>query len=324
MAVYTHISAEDVSALLLKYDVGTLIALKGIAEGVQNSNFFVETTKGRYFLTLYETSIDPNDLPFFHDMLGHLHRAGCRVPSFIDDRNGNWLQNVAGRPACLIEFLSGISLSEPNAEQSFAVGAALGEVHSALSTFDRNRPNILGVDSWLALAKKCDGDALEEILPGLSDRIVSECAFLSENWPRHLPQSVIHADLFPDNVLTLGNDISGLIDFYFACTDITAFDLAITHAAWSFSPNGKIYHPHIGSALCRGYLQSHGLSLEEMDAMPILLRGASMRFLLTRCYDWINTPANALVTRKDPLAFLARLDFYADNANHKTILNTTI
>ncbi len=310
MAVYTQVSAEAASALLGRYDVGRLTALKGIAEGVENSNFLVETDRLRFILTLYENRVDPADLPYFHDMLAHLHAKSCLVPRFIEDREGRWLQDVAGRKACLIEFLSGVSVSEPDAPLAMEVGKSLGEMHSALADFGGTRPNPLGQSHWQPLFEKCDELATEALHPGLSDRIAAECAFLQVHWPQDLPRSAIHADLFPDNVLILDGKVTGLIDFYFACTDARAYDLAVTHCAWSFGP-GDTYRADIGDALVAGYLDQVPLSEVEAAALPILARGACLRFLLTRLYDWINTPAGALVSRKDPLAFLRRLDHYS-------------
>ena len=320
MAVYTILGAEDVSALLARYDVGELIALKGIAEGVENSNYFVETTKSRFILTLYESRVDPADLPFFYALLKHLHEAGCKVPRFIADRNGDWLQEVAGRPACLIEFLQGVSVTKPTLAQARSTGAALGQMHSALADFCETRPNSLGLSAWRPLAERCSDDDLDAIQPGLTARITFECDYLEEHWPSNLPVSAIHADLFPDNVLMLGDEVTGLIDFYFACTDLRGYDLAVTHSAWCFSADGRRFDAPVSAALLGGYSATCPLDVPTRDALPVLFRGACLRFLLTRCYDWINTPANALVTRKDPLAFLRRLEFYADAKNHAALM----
>jgi len=320
VAVYTQVSAEDAASFLAKYDAGELISFKGIAEGVENSNYLVETTKSKYFLTLYESRVDPAQLPFFHDLLGHLKQAGCLVPAFIHDREDNWLQQLCGRPACLIEFLSGVSPSEPGAAQANAIGTALGELHLALRDFDGHRPNSMGLAEWRRLANECGDAALDDIAPGLAARIDEELSLLERDWPVHLPHSVIHGDLFPDNVLMLGNTLSGLIDFYFACTEIRSFDIAVTHAAWSFSSDGAHYLPQIGTAILDGYRQTHGIDAETLSALPLLFRGACLRFLLSRCYDWVNTPAGALVTPKNPTAFLYRLDFYANPANKDIIL----
>lgn len=313
MAVYTQVSAEAASALLARYDVGKLIAMKGIAEGVENSNFLIETDQSRFILTLYESRTNPADLPYFHDLLAHLHAKECLVPRFIEDRKGRWLQDIAGRKGCLIEFLSGVSVSEPQADVAHNVGQALGAMHAALDGFEQTRPNPLGLSDWRPLFAKCDSTESEKLLPGLTARIAAECDYLERSWQRNLPTSAIHADLFPDNVLTLDGKVTGLIDFYFACTDARAFDLAVTHAAWSFSADGSIYNAEIGDAIVAGYLSRAALNTAERAALPILARGACLRFLLTRLYDWINTPADAMVSRKDPLAFLRRLDHYTEH-----------
>ena len=320
MAVYTALGPEQVSTLLARYDVGELMALKGIAEGVENSNFFVETTKSKYILTLYENRVDPADLPFFYALLKHLHEADCNVPRFIADRDGQWLQEIAGRPACLIEFLQGVSVTTPTPPQVRSTGAALGQMHAALADFGETRPNSLGVAAWRPLADSCTVAGLESIQSGLAKRIADECNFVEAHWPRDLQRSAIHADLFPDNVLMLGNDVTGLIDFYFACTDASGYDLAVTHSAWCFSNDGCNFDSGLSAALLAGYSSAFQIDVPTRDAFATLLRGACLRFLLTRCYDWINTPANALVTRKDPLAFLRRLDFYSDDANIARIM----
>lgn len=318
MAVYTHVPAEEIDAFLARYDAGRLVSAKGIAEGVENSNYLLETTgadgKGhRYILTLYEKRVDEADLPFFMDLLDHLGARGCLVPRFIADREGKRLQQLGGRPACLIEFLTGISVTEPTAAQSKAAGAALGQLHRAAEGFAGERRNALDIAGWHDLAAKC-GDHFDDIAPGLGQRVTDELAYLDAHWPAGLPRAVIHADLFPDNVLMLGDEVTGLIDFYFSCTDIRAYDLAVTHSAWVFSNDGARFFADRSAALLAGYQAAHGLSDAEQTAFPILCRGAALRFLLTRAYDWINTPADALVTRKDPLAYLRRLDFYARTA----------
>jgi homoserine kinase type II len=321
LAVYTQLGPEQVSALLNQYDAGKLVALKGIAEGVENSNFFVETTKSRYILTLYENRVDPDDLPFFYALLKHLHDAGCKVPRFMSDIDGQWLQTVAGRPACLIEFLNGVSVTQPTPAQARSTGAALAHMHNALADFELTRPNSLGVSAWRALSARCTAAGLDSIADGLATRIAAECDFLETNWPNHLPTGAIHGDLFPDNVLMLGDNVTGLIDFYFACTDIRAFDVAVTHSAWCFSNDGASFDHDVSAAMLKGYTSLAALDRDSRAALPVLMRGACLRFLLTRCYDWINTPADALVTRKDPLAFLRRLDFYSDEDQVARMLN---
>lgn len=315
MAVYTAVPAEALAQFLSAYDCGTLVSAKGIAEGVENSNYLVETTGHdgsghRYILTLYEKRVDPADLPFFIDLLDHLGDKGCLVPRFISDRDGRRLQELCGRPACLIEFLTGVSVTAPTAPQAFAAGRAMAEMHMAARDFTGTRPNTLGLEGWAPLAASCDG-GLDRIAPGLEARVNAELAHLLDVWPRDLERSVIHADLFPDNVLMLGDAVTGLIDFYFSCTDVRAYDLAVMHGAWCFDADGATYHADRGDALVAGYQSVLPLSAAERSAFATLCRGAALRFLLTRAYDWINTPPDAMVTRKDPLAYLRRLDFYA-------------
>ena len=315
MAVYTQVPAEEMAHFLTRYDTGALISAKGIAEGVENSNYLVETQdedgrRERFILTLYEKRVNEADLPFFMDLLDHLGARGCKVPRFISDKQGNKLQQLCGRPACLIEFLSGVSVTEPTPPQAASTGRALGEMHVAARGFTGTRRNSLDLAGWHDLANKC-GAHLDQIAPGLAARVRDELTFLDAHWPAGLEQGIIHADLFPDNVLMRGDEVGGLIDFYFSCTDIQAYDLAITHGAWSFSADGGTYHPAVGAALVRGYTSVHPLVDAERAVFPTLCRGAALRFLLTRAYDWINTPPDAMVTRKDPLAYLRRLDFYA-------------
>ncbi len=310
MAVYTQVAAEEMAALLSRYDVGTLVSAKGIAEGVENSNFLIDTTGGRYILTLYEKRVDAADLPFFLKLLDHLADRSLPVPRAIRDRSGQQLQVVAGRPACLIEFLPGVSVTRPTTAQAYSTGAAIGRMHAALQSFDATRNNSLGLAGWRELSKRC-GDDLNKIAPGLRQRVGEELTWLESSWPHALPRVVIHADLFPDNVLMRGDDVGGIIDFYFACTEVRAWDVAVAHAAWSFGVDGTTYNPSVGGAIIAGYDQTFGLSDAERAAFPALARGACLRFLLTRAWDWLNTPADAMVTRKDPIAFLRRLDHYA-------------
>ena len=309
MAVYTQVSAEALGAFLARYDHGELVSAKGIAEGVENSNYMVDTTSGRFILTLYEKRVSADDLPFFMAMLDHLADRGNLVPRALPDRDGVLIQTLEGRPACLIEFLSGVSVSFPTPAQARAAAAALGALHRDLGDFAGTRPNTLGVASWRPLLERC-GSALDGIAPGLFAQIDTALATVEAQWPHDLPRAAIHADLFPDNVLMLGDRVTGLIDFYFACTEIRAYDLAVMHGSWAFDAAGMPLDPAVGTALIEGYTDSFSLSAAERAALPVLACGACIRFLLTRAWDWLNTPADALVTRKDPLAYLRRLEAY--------------
>ena len=309
MAVFTPVTAADLAGFLIRYDVGSATSFKGIAEGVQNSNFLVETTRARFILTLYEDRVDIDDLPWFLALMTHLADKGLPVPRPVTDRDGVALQMLNGRPACMIEFVTGVSVSEPSPEHCHAMGAALGRLHAATTEFATPRVNSLGVAAWPAMADRCD-DRFAEIDTKLA-AIINDGLAATRDWPPGLPGGAMHTDLFPDNVLFSGHGVTGLIDFYFACTDLRAYDYAVTHAAWCFSVAGDAHYPERAAALAAGYAETQGLSAAEIAALPRLGEGAALRFTLTRAYDWINTPAGALVTRKDPMAFARRLQWYA-------------
>ena len=310
MAVYTSVTAADLAAFLQRYDIGTATSFKGIAEGVQNTNYVLETTRARYILTLYEDRVETAALPWFLSLTTHLASKGLPVPRPITDKAGTALQMLNGRPACVIEFVSGVSVTEPTPAQSRAAGMALGRLHTAVADFPDQRPNNLGHGRWPAMLLRCGGQTgtIDAALP----QLIAAGLAATADWPADLPLATIHADLFPDNVLMLDGDVTGLIDFYFACTDLRAFDFAVTHAAWCFSDDGRAYYPERAAGLAAGYAETHGLSDSEIAALPRLGQGAALRFLLTRAYDWLNTPAGALVTRKDPMAFARRLQWYGD------------
>ena len=268
MAVYTHLDDRTLAALLREFDVGTLVSAKGIAEGVSNSNWMVDTSQGRFILTMYERRIELGDLPFFLGLLDHLAAHHCPVPRTIHDRAGNsfrWLDDPASpggtsKALALIEFLPGISIDRPEPDQALAVGKALAGIHLASADFPMSRENTLGFAAWKPLADSCGEEGLASIDPALPDLVRNELAYLGTQWPQGLPRSVIHADLFPDNVLMMGDKVTGLIDFYFACNDLTAYDLAVTHAAWCFDKNGRGFRPEIGAALVEGYESVRPLS----------------------------------------------------------------
>ena len=308
MAVYTQVSAEALGAFLTKFDVGELVSAKGIAEGVENSNYLVDTTKGRFILTLYEKRVAADDLPYFMALLDHLDAKGLPVPPAIKDRAGVEIHELEGRPACLIKFLPGVSVSHPTVAQAHAAGAAMGRMHAALVDFPLTRANSMGAETWQSLFERCGNfDQIESDLHTYVEEYLDHVLYF---WPSDLPHAAIHADLFPDNVLMRGDEVGGLIDFYFACTDIRAYDLAVMHTAWAFDPAGHNYLPEIGRALIEGYDSTFTLSPAERQALNLLCQGACIRFFLTRAWDWLNTPADALVTRKDPMAYMRRFRFY--------------
>lgn len=324
MAVYTQLSAEVLAGLIAHYDVGELISAKGIAEGVSNSNWLVETTGGagagagadgrRFILTMYERRIDTADLPFFLGLLDHLSARGAPVPRTIHDRDGAAYRMLDGKAVALIEFLPGVSVGHPTVAQAHAVGRALAEMHLAAQDFEGHRDNDLGPDTSARVLAACGAAGLAAIDPALPE-LIGEAERVAAAWPGGLPRSVIHSDLFPDNVLMIGERVTGLIDFYFACEDAMAYDLAVTHAAWSFTAGGHEYRAAVGAAVLDGYRQKRALSPKEVAAFPVLAQSACLRFVSSRAQDWIDTPPGALVTRKDPMDFARRLQFYrADGA----------
>jgi homoserine kinase type II len=308
MAVYTDVTDEALFAFLADYDLGEVLSFKGIAEGVENSNFLLHCQRGFYILTLYEKRVNPDDLPFFIGLMEHLatKKLSCPVP--VKRRDGAALGTLAGRPAAIVTFLDGVSARKPEALHCAETGRALAQLHLAGQGFALSRHNALSVDHWPALFEASRARA-EEVSPGLATEIAAELDALRRLWPSDLPQGVIHADLFPDNVFFIGRKLSGVIDFYFACTDALAYDLAICLNAWCFETDGS-FNATKGRALLQGYQSLRPLAPSESDALPVLARGAAMRFLLTRLYDWLNVPPGALVRPKNPLEYLSKLRFH--------------
>lgn len=308
MAVYTHVSADEIEEFIADYDVGEVISLKGIAEGVENSNYLLSTTKDRYILTLFEKRVNEDDLPFFMGLMKHLSDKGINCAEPIKDKNGHVLKELCGRPSALISFLNGLSVTKTSTQNCRELGDAMAEMHIAVQGFEMSRINNLSVDGWRILTEKCE-DRADECIQGLSTVIHDEMEFLKKNWPKGLPEGIIHADLFTDNVFFLDGKLSGLIDYYFACTDIFVYDIAICINAWCFEKDGS-FNATKAASLVSGYQKHRPLSTAEIDALPILCRGSALRFLLTRLYDWLNQVEGALVKVKDPLEYLSKLQFH--------------
>jgi homoserine kinase type II len=308
MAVYTDVTADDLNEFLAGYDIGELLAYKGIAEGVENSNFLLHTGAGNFILTLYEKRVAEQDLPFFLALMEHLAGRGITCPQPVKNRNGGMLGRLAGRPAAIVTFLDGLWIRRPSASHCAAVGEALARLHLTGADFGKRRANALGIESWRALYAHAK-DRGDSVRPGLCAEIARELDALDKSWPRNLPQGVIHADLFPDNVFFLGDKLSGLIDFYFACTDTLAYDVAICLNAWCFEADHS-FNVTKGRALLKSYANVRALSGEERAALPVLARGAAVRFLLTRLIDWLAVPDGALVKPKDPLEYYRKLRFH--------------
>ncbi|WP_181705897.1 homoserine kinase [Chthonobacter rhizosphaerae] len=313
MAVYTEVSDDELAAFLTRYDLGGLVSLKGIAEGVENSNFLLRTETGTYILTLYEKRVNPNDLPFFIGLMEHLAAAGITCPQPVKARNGEALGDLAGRKACIVTFLDGVWVKRPTVTHCRQLGEVLAKLHLAGRDFKMARPNALSVGSWRPLFDQ-SRDRADEVVPGLVAEIDADLDALEDGWPADLPAGVIHADLFTDNVFFLKDRLSGLIDFYFACTDSFAYDVAICLNAWCFEPTHEL-NVTKSRAFLTAYAEIRPFTDAEIAALPMLARGAAMRFFLTRLYDWLTTPAGALVKKKDPLEYLRKMRFHRSVAS---------
>ena len=308
MAVYTEVSDEELGAFLDAYDLGPLMSYKGIAEGVENTNFYLQAGTGSYILTLYERRVREADLPFFLALMEHLADRGLACPQPVQDREGRVLGRLCGRSAVIVTFLDGVSVKRPKAAHCRALGRALARLHRAGADFAMERPNALSLPAWPGLFAAAEAQA-DGVAPGLAARTRAALAELEADWPSDLPTGVIHADLFTDNVFFLREEVSGLIDFYFACTDALAYDLAICLNAWCFEADGA-YNLTKGRALIAGYESERPLGADEVAALPVLARGAALRFMLTRLVDWLNVPKGALVRPKDPLEYDRKLAFH--------------
>jgi len=308
MAVYTDVAVEDLEAFLAGYALGELRSYKGIAEGVENSNFLLHTTSGYFILTLYEKRVAAHDLPFFLGLMRHLHARGLNCPQPVATRDGEILGKLAKRPAAIVTFLDGVWVRRPAVWHCAAVGDALARLHLAGADFSLKRKNTLSVAGWSALYSQAAARA-DSVHRNLSNAIAAELDNCDRNWPKKLPQGIIHADLFPDNVFFLDEELSGLIDFYFACNDTLAYDLAICLNAWCFESDHS-YNVTKGRALLQAYTKARPLTEQEKAAFPLLCRGASLRFLLTRLVDWLEEPPGALVRKKDPLEYYRKLRFH--------------
>lgn len=308
MAVYTEVPDGDLAAFLELYDLGHVVSCKGIAEGVENSNYLLQTTQGNFILTLYEKRVARADLPFFLGLMDHLAAKGLSCPTPIKARDGEALHELCGRPAVIVSFLKGVWPRRPTEKHCQQLGGALADLHLKGRDFEIKRANALSLEGWHKLVDATKARA-DEVEPGLAAAITGELAYLEKNWPKGLEVGVIHADLFPDNVFFLDDRLSGLIDFYFACTDFLAYDLAVCINAWCFELNGS-FNVTKARLLVKSYNAVRPIPAAEMQALPVLCRGSALRFLLTRLYDWLNHPPGAFVKPKDPLEYLRKLRFH--------------
>ncbi len=305
MAVYTDITDSELEQFLLDFELGRALVFKGVAEGVENSNFMLETPAGRFFLTVYERRVDPADLPFFLGLLQWLgaHDFPSAIP--VADREGRILKSIRDKPAALVTFLPGLSVRRPGVAHCRQAGEGLARLHHAANGYPGRRRNNLGHQAWLSLFEPLAHEA-DTLKPGLARTIFADIAMLARAWPVDLPEGVIHADFFPDNVFFTDGAFAGAIDFYFAAWDALAYDLAVALNAWCFEPDGS-FNITAARALIAGYERRRPLNVAEKSALPLLAHGAAMRFFLTRLNDWRATPAGSLVKPHDPLEYERKL-----------------
>jgi len=308
VAVYTHVDDEALCAFLEDYDVGQLLSAKGIAEGVENTNYLVRADRGTFILTLYEQRVSREDLPFFLHLMEHCADRGIAAPRPIHRRDGGLVSTLCGRAAALVTFLDGVAARRPGPVLCAELGHGLAAFHNATRDFGMHRPNSLGVTAWAPLFAASRQKA-DDVIPGLAAEMDRELCHLGANWPAGLPAGIIHADLFPDNAFFVRQKLSGIIDFYFACNDLLAYDLAICLNAWCFEDDGA-FNVTKSRAMTNAYAAARPLPRQEYEALPVLWRGAALRFLLTRLHDWLRVPDGALVTPKDPRPYFDRLRFH--------------
>ena len=308
MAVYTHLSDEEIRKFLTEYDIGQLLNFSEIAEGVENSNFLLTTSSNKYILTLYEKRVDPHDLPFFLKLLSHLASSGLSCPLPVEARDGKALRTLGGKPAAIVTYLQGSWPRQTTLDQCKALGSTMAMMHEFGKSFQGIRTNALTLTAWRPLLDSCRLPE-REVYINLFNELNQELKWLEANWPKSLPSGIIHADLFPDNVFFKDDNLSGVIDFYFACNDFLAYDIAVCINAWCFDEN-ELFNFKKSSCILSAYNEMRTLSKEEVASLPVLIRGSAIRFLLTRLYDWLNHPEDALVKPKDPMSYLKKLRFH--------------
>ncbi len=320
MAVYTQLTEEDVKGFLAHYDIGALRSFEGIVEGIDNTNFLV-VADARYILTVFESRIRAEELPYFLGYSGWLAERGIPCPKPMQGRDGEVIRTLKGKPAALVQFLEGKGNPDITPAHTALVGDLDAKMHLAAQDFLPWRENNLSLAGWRIIFDKIAPRA-DEVFPGMEKLIRHELAFLEEHWPGGLPSGPVHADLFPDNVFFTYNAgvpaLSGVIDFYFACNDSFAYDLMICLNAWCFDDRQR-FVPELASALLKSYRDVRPLEDAELRALPLLARAAALRFLVTRAHDWIFRVPGALVNPKNPMDYVMRLKFFQQDDTLATL-----
>ncbi len=323
MAVYTNLNEEQVKHFLKRYEIGDLISFSGITEGIENTNFYLKTSNGNYILTIFEKRVEVKDIPFFIKIMLHLNKKGYYCPKPICDKKNNFIQNLNGKPTIIVNFLPGKSKKNFTSRDCYQIGSSMGLMHYYSKDFELERDNSLSIKGWQTLITNCNNtipaSLLEKLKPNLMEELQNSFELFLEFWPRDLPKGFIHADLFPDNVFFINDKITGVIDFYFSCTDILTYDLAIAINAWCFDKKHNFLEKNYQSLLS-GYNSERKLSEDENFFLPLLCQAAALRFLLTRLFDWVHTPIEANVVPKNPEEYIIKHQYFkklVNNVNYK-------
>ena len=313
MGVYTKVSNAEITEFLKSYSLGDFISLTDTDDGIENTNYVLKTEQGQFILTLYERLDYVDELAFFMDLTEHLSHAGLPVPNAVKNNNGEPLGDLCGRRAAIVEFLNGQTLGTLTPEHCYNMGEMLAKMHVKGFDFKHQRPNPDGQGAWQGFYDRCDVTQTLAFNPLIPDMVEDELHYLQTAWPHHLPTGIVHADAFPDNVLfDENNHISGMIDFYAACTDILAYDLAICLNSWCFDDFSQM-NTEKANKMIAGYQSIRPLSSDEKNAMNTLMRGGAILFFLCRLYDWYNTPDDVAVQRRDPNEYMQILQFHRAN-----------
>ena len=318
MAVYTKLSEEKLKKFFSKYSLGNLLNYKGIEEGIENTNYFIQTEKGKFILTVYEKRVDEKDLPFFISLMRNLFDNNFPSPEPIINNNGNYISEIAGKKAAVVSFLEGRSKKNLNPSDCFDVGVSTAKLHLITKNLTQKRENKLSVDSWKKIYNKVKKDC-SKIHPKLTDVIEKNLLEIEKKWPKNIPSGIIHADLFPDNVFFKNNKLSGIIDYYFSCYDFYSFEIAICLNALCFEGKNENLSFNVTKAkkFIDGYSTIRKLEKAEKESLKILCQGAALRFLLTRVFDYLNLTEGAIVKIKDPVEYLKRLEFHDKVKNYQ-------
>jgi len=311
MAVYTKLSESELKDFFSKYNLGKLLNYRGIKEGIENTNYFTEAEKGKFILTIYEKRVEEKDLPFFISLMKNIYDKNFPSPEPIINKNGSYISEILKKKAAIISFIDGNTKKNLSPDECYQVGTYAAKLHQITKKLNIKRENKLSVSSWREIYNKVRKNCtkIDKNLPEIIEKNLND---IEKNWPKNIPSGIIHADLFPDNIFFKKNKLSGIIDYYFACHDFYAFEIAICLNALCFegSKENLSFNVTKATKFINGYSSIRKLTDEEKNSLIILCKGAAIRFLLTRVFDYLNLIEGAIVTVKDPVEYLKRLEFH--------------